>query len=164
MFSPSFSQPMGVRMAHQARFWESICPLVLETRRRKTKMRRRKTARSASSPRVSPLVRRNKFTSCYGMKHLGATHRKTTPILNPTLFEQIPLGPAMSQHRHRGHAGPLGRSAECARFTFGLMGLNLSRDAVSRTHVEDEPCGKEVTSRRSPSVSQYGSTVILFNR
>lgn len=163
MLSPLFPQPMGVRMAYQTRFRGSICPLVLETRRT---MRRRKTARNASSPRVSPLLRCSRFASCYGTNHPSATHRKTTSILSPTSFERIPLGGSRVTGSSSWTCRPcraIGRRCSIhvrSDEIESLEGRDLKNFRYRTRHVGR----KEVTSRRSPSVSQYGSAVIHFNR
>jgi hypothetical protein len=82
-FLPRFSQSTGVWKSHQARFWESICPLVHQ-------MRRRKIAQKTRSPRVRSLLQCGRFTSCYGMNPQRATHRKTTQILSLAMFKRIP--------------------------------------------------------------------------
>ena len=83
--------------------------------------------------------------------------------LEPDLVRANPIETSDVTASSSGTCRPFGPISEYVRSAFELMRFDLSRDADSRTQVQNEPCGKEVTSRRNPSVSQYGSTVILIN-
>ncbi len=159
---PSFSQPMGVRMAHQTRFWGSIMSTGARNEKKKNEKQKDRSKNEQPTSQPAPAVQQIHVVLWDEPPKRDPQENDTD--LEPDLLRANPIGASYVTASSSEHADPFGQSAECARFTFRLMGLNLSRDAVSRTQVQDEPCGKEVTSRRSPSVSQYGSTVILFNR
>jgi hypothetical protein len=83
--------------------------------------------------------------------------------LEPDHIRANPIGSATSQHR--GHAGPFRLiRLMCSMNVRTRVGMTLSRHEVSRSTIHEEPCGKEVASCHSMTVSMILQLFFLIVR